>query len=87
MEAEKQIKAAEIEALKDELETWKQDRFNIFQSTECYERAQKKVAREIFAEIDKLIFVGGFGGGTQNLVVMTTKDFEALKKKYTEEQP
>ena len=42
-----------------------------------------EIAEEIFEEIEKLIFVSGFGGDIPNLAVMTKKDFEALKKKYT----
>lgn len=43
---------------------------------------KSEVAREIFTEIEKLIFVGGFTGEVSNLTILTTKDYEALKKKY-----
>lgn len=37
---------------REEVEVWKQERFNIFQQIELYEMTRQKVAREIFAEIE-----------------------------------
>lgn len=41
-----------------------------------------ELAKEIFAEIEKIRFAYGFGSDVTNLVVMTKEDFDALKKKY-----
>lgn len=43
-----------------------------------------EVAREIFEEIEKSCFYGGFSGDRPDLTIMTTKGFAELKKKYTE---
>lgn len=48
--------------------------------------ATQEKAREIFAEIERRFFFGGFSGDRPNLTIMTTKDFEELKKKYAEVQ-
>lgn len=72
---------AEVEKLQNELVIWKQNRFNLFQRLECYETARRKLASEIFAEIEsKKMFlkdcVGNMG------VVVLFKDITELKKKY-----
>lgn len=66
---------------KSELEIWKQNRFNIFQSIECYDMTRKKVAREIFEDIEESCVVR-FG----NTHVFDTDRFDELKKKYSEEE-
>ena len=47
-------------------------------------KKQSEVAREIFEEIERICFLGGFSGDVANLAIMVKKDFEELKKKYTE---
>ena len=78
---------SEVEKLQNELVIWKQNRFNLFQRLECYEMAKRKVASEIFAEIETLLALNILVGD-----VFTGKYFDAdlendiaeLKKKYTE---
>ena len=70
------VPKSEVEKLQNELVIWKQNRFNLYQKLECYEMARQKVAREIFAEIEKL-----------HLHITNDFDlrrYEQLKKKYTE---
>lgn len=50
-----------------------------------YEKGKADAAREIFAEIKRLGFVGGFDRKMRNLVVVRATDFEALEKKHTED--
>ena len=75
---------AEVERLEEELEIWKQQRFNIFQRTELYEKARTKVAREIFGEIDSTIdLICAMTG----LDVRLYGKYAELKNKYTEGTP
>lgn len=63
---------------KSELEIWKQNRFNIFQRIECYEMTRKKVAREIFEDIEESCVVKW--GNTH---IFDTDRFDELKNKNT----
>ena len=65
---------------KSEVEIWKQNRFNIFQSIELYEMTRQKVAREIFEDIDRCCRVCG-AFGIRGYIM---EDVAELKKKYTE---
>ena len=75
------VPKSEVDELKADVEVWKQNRFNIFQRIECYDMTRKKVAREIFEEIEESC-VGRFG----NTHIFDTDRFDELKKKYTEEE-
>jgi hypothetical protein len=66
-----------VEELEGELVVWKQNRFNIFQSIELYDKTRAKVAREIFEEIEEVL---------NNIGYFDEIDFKALKKKYAKSE-
>lgn len=72
---------SEVDKLKSDLIVWKQNRFNLYQTLECYEMARQKVAREIFEEIEECC-VSKFG----NTLLFIPENFAELKKKYTEDK-
>lgn len=94
------VPKSEVDELKADVEVWKQNRFNIFQRIECYDMTRKKVAREIFEEIDS-IFRNHFEISSQPTELKLLEpirqcrifiinemwdDVTKLKKKYTEEK-
>ena len=79
----------EIQWLEGELEVWKQERFNIFQCTELYEKARTKVVKEIFAEIEQQLR-GLFDFFRQDdciressAIMLAISEIAELKKKHT----
>ena len=60
--------------LREELELWKNERFNYYQRLECYEMTRQKVAVEIIDDLAK-----------QGLLNVEPWAIDDLKKKYTEE--
>ena len=77
------VPKSEVDKLKSDLVVWKQDRFNLYQRLECYEMARQKVAKEIFEDIDAMIF------GTiipNDCAIVSIAELAELKKKYTEEK-
>lgn len=75
------VPKSEVEELKADLEVWKQNRFNIFQSLELYKMTRQEVAREILEKIESVMF-DRFSN------IMLGEDIRLciaeLKKKYTE---
>ena len=69
---------SEVEKLKEDIEVWKQERFNIFQRLELYEMTRQKVAREIFEEIEKI------SKAPYGYICLSNDELAELKKKYTE---
>ena len=80
--------AKKIEDLEGDLEVWKQNRFNIFQTTECYERARRQAAVEILCDIKKrkcsAEIVSGATHNIATLYMFTDEELAELEKKYTE---
>lgn len=76
------VPKSEVEKLKADLIVWKQDRFNLYQRLELYEITRQKVAREIFAEIEKLS--NRFMNDKHYIFGDMVWDIAELKKKYTE---
>lgn len=74
---------AEVGKLQNELVIWKQNRFNLFQRLECYKMARQKVASEIFAEIDEILFDYENAIQEKYRNAFETR-FAELKKKYAE---
>lgn len=64
--------------LREELELWKNERFNYYQRLECYGMTRQKVASEIFIDIRKRSIMWGGERHIHNAV------FDELEKKYTE---
>ncbi len=83
------VPKSEVEKLNNELMIWKQDRFNLYQRLELYEITRQKVAREIFEEIEKLIYSECFSIRADRVIEGRIIDGEMLaelKKKYTEDK-
>jgi hypothetical protein len=72
---------SEVEKLQNELVIWKQNRFNLYQKLECYEKARQKVAREIFEEIEKMLIDSTHIPDCARFVDIDK--LAELKKKYT----
>ena len=86
------VPKSEVEKLNNELIVWKQNRFNLYQRLECYEMTRQKVAREIFEELDNILYKFAYPSltaiGTINVITaegyhLHTRDYSELKKKYT----
>ena len=88
------VPKSEVEKLKADLIVWKQDRFNLYQRLELYEITRKKVAREIFEEIEELAKIYTFPVVKNGVVEIAKEpfwciepnDLAKLKKKYTGEK-
>lgn len=86
--AEDERLKAENTKLNGDVEIWKQNRFNIFQTIELYQKAREKFAREIFKEIFTIIRAYEFDAlvAKENYGIMQVRNFGTdilkLKKKY-----